>query len=140
MRAVEPFEGGASRFGETGQDEDTFVFPESWRRLVHPRRGGIARKPSRVDGKLVDAVAERTAEEHAWIQEYLDAPRSDAALVAEVRRHLDGEPSPAGAAAVAAMVGMYAPPGNAWADSWVRLHGLPFAARAAVELFMIEPH
>ncbi|MCX0247218.1 DUF4132 domain-containing protein [Streptomyces drozdowiczii] len=140
MRAVEPFEGGASRFAETGADEDTFVFPESWRRLVHPRRGGIARKPLRVDGKLVDAVAERTAEEHAWIQEYLDAPRSDAALVAEVRRHLDGDPSPAGAAAVAAMVGMYAPPGNAWADSWVRLHGLPFAARAAVELFMIEPH
>ncbi|WP_406282017.1 DUF4132 domain-containing protein [Streptomyces sp. NBC_00209] len=140
MRAVEPFEGGASQFEETGTDEDTFVFPESWRRLVHPRRGGIARKPARVDGKLVDAVAERTAEEHAWIQEYLDAPRSDAALVAEVRRHLDAEPSPAGAAAVAAMVGMYAPPGNAWADSWVRLHGLPLAARAAVELFMIEPH
>ncbi|MFJ7624960.1 DUF4132 domain-containing protein [Streptomyces sp. NPDC097595] len=140
MRAVEPFEGGTSQFEETGTDEDTFVFPDGWRRLVHPRRGGIARKPARVDGKLVDAVAERTAEEHAWIQEYLDAPRSDAALVAEVRRHLDGEPSPAGAAAVAAMVGMYAPPGNAWADSWVRLHGLPFAARAAVELFMIEPH
>ncbi|UZK53361.1 hypothetical protein NEH16_03750 [Streptomyces drozdowiczii] len=96
MRAVEPFEGGASRFAETGADEDTFVFPESWRRLVHPRRGGIARKPLRVDGKLVDAVAERTAEEHAWIQEYLDAPRSDAALVAEVRRHLDGDPSPPG--------------------------------------------
>lgn len=140
MRAVEPFEGGASQSGETGAAEDTFVFPDGWRRLVHPRRGGVPRTPARVNGKLVEAVAERTAEEHAWIQEYLDAPRSDPALVAEVRRHLDGEPSPAGAAAVAAMVGMYAPPGNAWADSWVRLHGLPFAARAAVELFMIEPH
>ncbi|MFF7337544.1 DUF4132 domain-containing protein [Streptomyces sp. NPDC008163] len=140
MRAGEPFEGGASQFEEFGTDEDMFVFPDSWRRLVHPRRGGIARKPARVDRKLVDAVAERTAEEHAWIQEYLDAPRSDAALVAEVRRHLDGKHSPAGAAAVATMVGMYAPPGSAWADSWVRLHGLPFAARAAVELFTIEPH
>lgn len=140
MRAVEPFEGGASQTGEVGQDEDTFVFPEGWRRLVHPRRGGIARTPARADGKLIDAVAERTAEEHAWIQEYLDAPRSDAALVAEVRRHLGGDPSPVGAAAVALMVGLYAPPAHAWADSWVRLHGLPFAARATVELFMIRPH
>ncbi|MGQ4485109.1 DUF4132 domain-containing protein [Streptomyces sp. SAS_281] len=140
MRSVEPFEGGASQFEKTGTDEDTFVFPDSWRRLVHPRRGGIATKPARADSKLVDAVAERTAEEHAWIQEYLDAPRSDAALVAEVRRHLGGEPSPAGAAAVARMVGVYDPPANAWADSWTRLHGLPFAARAAVELFMVRVH
>ncbi|MFD5068659.1 DUF4132 domain-containing protein [Streptomyces sp. NPDC058369] len=141
MRAVEAVEDGASRSGGTrGDDEDTFVLPDGWRRLVHPRRGGIARTPTGADRKLTDAVAERTAEEQAWIQEFLEAPRSDAALVAEVRRHLDGEPSPAGAAALARIVGMYAPPGNAWADSWVRLHGLPFAARAAVELFMIEPH
>ncbi|NEC63441.1 DUF4132 domain-containing protein [Streptomyces sp. SID9727] len=137
---MEPVEGGTSRFEETGTDEDTFVFPDGWRRLVHPRRGGIAANPARVDSKLVDAVAERTAEEHAWIQEYLDAPRSDAALVAEVRRHLNGEPSPAGAAAVALMVGTYEPPAAAWADSWTRLHGLPFAARAAVELFMTKVH
>ncbi|MEU2022323.1 DUF4132 domain-containing protein [Streptomyces sp. NPDC016469] len=140
MRAVEPFEGGASQFEETGTDEDTFVLPDGWRRLVHPRRGGVARTPARTDAKQLAAVAERTAEEHAWIKEYLDAPRSDAALVAEARRHLNGEPSPAGAAAVARMVGMYAPPANAWADSWVRLHGLPFAARTAVELFMTKVH
>lgn len=141
MRAVEAVEDGASRFGgTTGDDEDTFVLPDGWRRLVHPRRGGIVRTPAGADRKLTDAVAERTAEEQAWIQEFLEAPRSDAALVAEVRRHLDGEPSPVGAAALARIVGMYAPPGSAWADSWVRLHGLPFAARAAVELFMVEPH
>ncbi|MGC4945352.1 DUF4132 domain-containing protein [Streptomyces sp. DT224] len=140
MRAVEPFEGGASQFEETGTDEDTFVLPDSWRGLVHPRRGGVVPAPVPADRKLLRAVDERTAEERAWIQEYLDAPRSDAFLVAEVRRHLNGEPSPVGAAAVAHMVGMYAPPGSAWADSWVRRHGLPFAARAAVELFMIRPH
>ncbi|TRV78928.1 DUF4132 domain-containing protein [Streptomyces sp. 130] len=137
---MEPFGGGTSQFEETGTDEDTFVFPEGWRSLVHPRRGGIPRTPARVDRKLLDAVAERTDQERAWIQEYLDAPRSDAALVAEVQHHLSGEPSPAGAAAVARMVGMYEPPASAWADSWVRLHGLPFAARAAVELFMIKTH
>lgn len=138
--AVESAEDAASRFGETGIDEDTFVLPDKWRRLVHPRRGGIARTPARADEKLLDAVAQRTAEEQAWIKEFLDAPRSDVALVAEVRRHLDGDPSPAGAAAVAQMTGMHAPPGNAWADSWVRLHGLPFAALATVELFMTRPH
>ncbi|MFC8537689.1 DUF4132 domain-containing protein [Streptomyces sp. NPDC057249] len=137
---MESFQGGASQFEGTGADEDTFVFPDGWRRLVHPRRGGIARTPARVDGKLLDEVAERTVQERAWIQEYLDAPGSDVALVAEVRRHLAGEPSPAGAAAVARMAGMYKPPANAWADSWVRLHGLPFAARATVELFMTKVH
>ncbi|MEU2246519.1 DUF4132 domain-containing protein [Streptomyces sp. NPDC019224] len=137
---MESVEDGAAQFEETGTDEDTFVFPDSWRRLVHPRRGGIASTPRPADRKLVVAVAERTAEEQAWIQEFLDAPRSDAALVSEVRRHLEGRPSPAGAAAVATIVGMYAPPGTAWADSWVRRHGLPFAACAALELFMTEPH
>ena len=140
MRAVESVEDDASRFEESGTNEDTFVFPDSWRRLVHPRRGGIASTPRPADRKLLRAVADRTDEARAWIQEFLDAPRSDVALVAEVRRHLNGEPSPAGAAAVAHMVGMYAPPGSAWADSWVRLRGLPFAALAAVELFMTRPH
>ncbi|WP_330241625.1 DUF4132 domain-containing protein [Streptomyces sp. NBC_00525] len=133
-------ENGASRAGTAGADENTFVFPDRWQRLVIPRRGGIKRAPARVEAELLDTIAARTAEERAWIGQFLDAPGSDQVLVAEVRRHLDGDPSPAGAAAVASIVGMYSPPPGAWADSWVRLHGLPFAARAAVELFMTEPH
>ncbi|MER5177356.1 hypothetical protein ABT009_03075 [Streptomyces sp. NPDC002896] len=27
-------------------DEDTFVLPSAWRRHLHPRRGGIRRKPA----------------------------------------------------------------------------------------------
>ncbi|MGH3376281.1 MAG: WGR domain-containing protein, partial [Actinoallomurus sp.] len=30
-------------------DEDTFEFPGSWRRVIHPRRGGVARPPAVVD-------------------------------------------------------------------------------------------
>ncbi|MFJ4500201.1 DUF4132 domain-containing protein [Streptomyces sp. NPDC088864] len=140
MRAEESVENGASRSAAAGPDEDTFVFPDRWRRVVHPRRGGIERTPARADAGLLDAIAARIAEERAWIGQFLDAPGSDPVLVAEVRRHLSGDPSPAGAAAVASIVGMYSPPADAWADSWVRLHGLPFAACAAVELFLTEPH
>ncbi|MFJ2089262.1 DUF4132 domain-containing protein [Streptomyces sp. NPDC087901] len=121
-------------------DEDTFVLPVGWRRSLHPRRGGVVRAPGRARKKELDAVDGRTAEESAWIQEFLDAPGSDAGLVDHVRVHLAGSRSPAGAAAVASIVGLVSPHAGSWADSWVRLGGLPFAARATVELFLTEAH
>ncbi|WP_240802367.1 WGR domain-containing protein [Streptomyces sp. A0642] len=132
--------GGAAGDPAAPPDEDTFVMPAGWRRLLHPRRGGVARTPARAQKAQLDAVEARTAEEKAWIQRFLDAPASDAGLVELTRLHLAGSPSPAGAAAVAAIVGLVSPPAGAWADSWVRLGGLPFAARAAVELFLTEAH
>ncbi|WP_406457171.1 DUF4132 domain-containing protein [Streptomyces sp. NBC_00876] len=132
--------------GETGEgpgalpDEDTFVLPVSWQRSLHPRRGGIARTPARAQKKTLDALAARTAEEEPWIQEFLNAPRSDPGLVEQVRHYLAGGPSPAGAAALASIVGHSSPQAGSWADRWVQLHGLPFAACAAVELFMTRTH
>lgn len=121
-------------------DEDTFVLPAGWQRVLHPRRGGVVRTPARAQPKQLTAVEARTAEEKAWIQEFLDAPGSDAGLVDLTRMHLAGSRSPAGAAAVASIVGLVSPHAGSWADSWVRLGGLPFAARAVVELFLTEAH
>lgn len=121
-------------------DEDTFVLPAGWQRSLLPRRGGVVRTPARAQQPNLAAVEARTAEEKAWIQEFLDAPGSDAELVDLTRLHLAGSRSPAGAAAVAAIVGLVSPHAGSWADSWVRLGGLPFAARAVVELFLTEAH
>ncbi|MEU9206210.1 DUF4132 domain-containing protein [Streptomyces sp. NPDC048332] len=132
--------GGADRDPAALPDEDTFALPPGWQRSLHPRRGGVVRTPARVQQRGLEAVEARTAEEKAWIQEFLDAPGSDAQLVELTRLHLAGSRSPAGAAAVAAIVGLVSPHAGSWADSWVRLGGLPFAARAVVELFLTEAH
>ncbi|MFJ9682362.1 DUF4132 domain-containing protein [Streptomyces sp. NPDC101194] len=118
-------------------DEDTFVLPANWRRTLHPRRGGVQRVPGRTRRETLDRVADRIAEESAWIQEFLDAPRSDAVLADHLRSHVAGSPSPAGAAALAGVVALPVPD-SAWADHWSEHYGLPFAARAAVELFSVD--
>ncbi|MFC9944869.1 DUF4132 domain-containing protein [Streptomyces pratensis] len=120
-------------------DEDTFVLPANWQRALHPRRGGTRRAPGKARRQVLDALEGRVAEETAWIQEFLDAPRSDDALVAALRAQLDGAPSPAGAAALASVVAT-TQPGSGWADLWTARHGLPFAALAAVEFFLTEAH
>ncbi|MFF9867263.1 DUF4132 domain-containing protein [Streptomyces sp. NPDC013953] len=121
------------------ESEESFVLPEAWRRALHPRRGGLRRPPGRADKDAAALLEARLARDKDWIEEFLTAPGSDARLVAAARAHLDGSaPSPLGAAAVAAMAP--APPTTtaAWADVWSTAHGLPFAARAVVELFDIE--
>lgn len=120
-------------------DEDTFVMPANWQRALHPRRGGTRRAPGKARRQVLDALESRISEEADWIQEFLDAPRSDAALVAALRAQLDGAPSPMGAAALASVVAT-TQPGAGWADLWTARYGLPFAARAAVEYFLIEAH
>ncbi|MFJ8587454.1 DUF4132 domain-containing protein [Streptomyces sp. NPDC093595] len=137
-------EGGPVRREElevlvTRESEESFVLPEAWRRALHPRRGGVRRPPGEADRATVARLEARLAGDEDWIEEFLAAPGSDARLVAAARAHLDGSaPSPLGAAAVAAMTP--APPATtaAWADVWSAAHGLPFAARAVVELFGIE--
>ncbi|MEW2175893.1 DUF4132 domain-containing protein [Streptomyces sp. NPDC005406] len=135
-----PGPSGAAEDPGSLPDEDSFVMPAAWRRLLVPRRGGVVRTPARAQKGQLDAVEARTVAEKAWIQEFLDAPASDAGLVELTRLHLAGSRSPAGAAAVASIAGLVSPHAGSWADSWVRLGGLPFAARAAVELFLTEAH
>ncbi|MEE1809046.1 DUF4132 domain-containing protein [Streptomyces sp. BE133] len=120
-------------------DEDTFVLPASWRRTLHPRRGGVHRVPGKARQEALGKVEDRIIEETAWIQEFVDAPRSDAGLADHLRAHVAGSPSPVGAVAMASVVRLPVPD-SAWADHWSGRYGLPFAARAAVEMFSVDAH
>lgn len=114
-------------------DEDTFTLPAGWKRVLHPRRGGVRRGPVKVRREAFDTIEARLAENAAWIQEFADSPRSDAAVAESLRAHLGTDPSPVGAAALTAIVDA---PG--WADFWSERYGLPFAARTATEVFSVD--
>ncbi|MGW1025399.1 WGR and DUF4132 domain-containing protein [Streptomyces sp. NPDC002577] len=125
--------------GEPVADEDTFVLPSAWRRHVHPRRGGIRRKPAPpVKGAAWEADR-RLRHEAGWVQEFLTSPLSDAGLVEAAVAHRGGATDPVGAAVLAATSEM-AWSGAACADAWVETHGLGFAALATVELFELDVH
>ncbi|WP_392674076.1 DUF4132 domain-containing protein [Streptomyces sp. LN785] len=121
-------------------DEDTFELPEAWRRQLHPRRGGVRRTAGKASQEALDTVERRISQEREWIADFLTDPRSDVRLVESTRAHLAGSPDPAGAAVLAAAIGLHPLTHAAWADSWVHTYGLPFAARAVVELFVVEAH
>ncbi|MGW0857361.1 WGR domain-containing protein, partial [Streptomyces sp. NPDC002690] len=121
-------------------DEDTFELPLSWRRVLYPRRGGCVRALSRPGEETLAQVGERIAGEAAWIELILTEPGSDPDLVEAARAHLAGSPSPAGAAALAAVVSLGETAPSSWVDTWVAECGLPFAARAAQELQTIKAH
>ncbi|MFE5918463.1 DUF4132 domain-containing protein [Streptomyces sp. NPDC056468] len=121
-------------------DEESFEVPAAWRRLVHPRRGGIRRGAVEPHQDAGEKVAGRLKEEAAWIEQMLSSSLSDARIVEAARGHLSGSPSPLGAAALASMTMHYRLPSGVFVDTWVHDHGLAFAARAVVEYFDIEAH
>ncbi|MGF1425324.1 DUF4132 domain-containing protein [Kitasatospora sp. LaBMicrA B282] len=122
-------------------DEDTFVLPAAWLRLVPPRRGSVTRAVVQPEAAAVALAEEWIAADESWIERALTAGETDPALVHAARAYLAGEPDPLGAAAVAALL----PPGwqdgaleqAPFADAWVLRHGLTFAARAVVELLEV---
>ncbi|MEU8774205.1 DUF4132 domain-containing protein [Streptomyces sp. NPDC048606] len=122
------------------RDEDVFVLPEAWKRNVLPRRGGVPR-PTAPD-------TEAGARTRAWIDgeighitDVLDCADSDPELVEAARAHLTGATDPVGAAVLARL----ARPGakglgpELFVDAWALDHGLPFAARAALEYGQLTP-
>ena len=117
-------------------DEDTFVFPESWLRRLHPRRGGAPRPAVKLDKKAPAATDALVAAARArWLDAGLLRLVNAQEVVDEIRRELDGQPAPLGAAALA----VAAAPGHtdkltAFADAWIQRHGIAFAAVAAVHL------
>ncbi|MEU1596997.1 DUF4132 domain-containing protein [Streptomyces sp. NPDC005708] len=123
-------------------NEDTFVLPSAWRRLVQPRRGGVLRAVAPPGPEAVALAEERIAAERDWIEQVLTARHTDSTLVRRTRAYLAGEAEPVGAAAAASML----PPAwrsggweqSPFADAWVTRHGLAFAARAVVEVFDID--
>ncbi|MFJ8853899.1 DUF4132 domain-containing protein [Streptomyces sp. NPDC102437] len=114
-------------------DEDTFTLPDNWKRVLHPRRGGVRRGPSKLRREAIAAIETKLAEDAAWIEEFADSPDSDTVTAEALRAHLDGAPTPAGAAALTAIADI---PG--WADFWSERYGLVFAARAATEVFSVD--
>ena len=116
-------------------DEEAFVFPDAWRRQLHPRRGGApgpAVKPDKKAGPKTDA---QIAEAHeAWIGTALKGPTGNTTLVEAMRQTLDGVPNPLGAAGLArAALPMYADNLTPFADAWFLRHGAAFAAAATVQ-------
>jgi len=81
--------------------EDTFTMPASWRRQVHPRRGGVERAVAAPVADAEQQVQARLMEEAAWVHEMLSAPGSDPRITQAAGDHLKGRHDPLGAAHLA---------------------------------------
>ncbi|MFB7370782.1 DUF4132 domain-containing protein [Streptomyces sp. NPDC056222] len=115
-------------------DEDTFVLPDAWKRNLLPRRGGVRVDVPAVDADAPEKLREWLARDADAVERALDASRSDAALVEAARSHRGGTPNAVGAAVLARLVNAQGETHAVVADAWTAEFGLPFAARAAVEL------
>ncbi|KPC61190.1 DUF4132 domain-containing protein [Streptomyces chattanoogensis] len=116
-------------------DENTFTVPEAWLPGLHPWRGGPTVPAAGVDAGAVDAARRMTEERLSWVAGLSGDPELLEAAQAQVR----GEPSPLGAAVVAAVVTEDMPwrereKAGLFADAWAAEHGLVFAAEATAEL------
>ncbi|GLW68343.1 hypothetical protein Kpho02_06420 [Kitasatospora phosalacinea] len=125
-------------------DEEAFVLPDAWRRLVLPRRGGRVPKVSPPGPEALEREQRRIAARGDWVEQVLDAPASDPELVRAARAYLAGAPDPVGAAAVADMLPTPwradAAEQSLFADVWTARHGLSFAVRAVLETHAVETH
>lgn len=131
--------------------EDVLVLSEPLRRDLHPRRGGaLPAEPGvsdralgevapgdTVDPGAADVAAKLTEKHRDRIGAVLSAGRSDKALVAHARAYLGGADDPAGAAAIASIVGCVdnrRETQRTFTDGWIASRGLAFAACALAEL------
>jgi len=96
-------------------DEHTFEIPASWRSQLHPRRDGTPAPPIHPDPQAAGTVR-ALIEEHAELIDLLvTGGDCDPELVAAVGRHLDGDPDPLGAAAIAAVITQRSVMRKSWA-------------------------
>ncbi len=120
-----------------------FAVPGAWWPHVHPRRGGRVRRDPAIKADAPRKVRARLKASMPDLEEVLVDPASEGPLVDAARAHLAGDATPLGAAAVAALVEEHPSTRNVLrllADAWVLEHGLPFAARAAVEAFGVQAY
>ncbi|MFV2171689.1 DUF4132 domain-containing protein [Actinomadura sp. LOL_016] len=118
---------------ESIPNEDVLELPRSWKRHLHPRRGGWTAQ--KVTVAALDEAELRSRYAGA-IEAALAHRATDPALAEAGRRHLAGEASPLGAAVVAAIPESEIHFGETtarFADAWVSTYGLPFAVHAFVE-------
>ncbi|MFE6284745.1 DUF4132 domain-containing protein [Streptomyces sp. NPDC057877] len=119
-------------------DEDTFVMPDAWRELAHPRRDGVRRKAPDPHPEGAQQVAQRLRETADRVEQLLAAPDSEPRIVEAVRAQQHGTPDPLGAAVLAAVAVSFQVHKGAFVDAWAAAHGIPFAARAVVEYVAIK--
>ncbi|GAA2696416.1 MULTISPECIES: DUF4132 domain-containing protein [Actinosynnema] len=129
----------------TGVGDGDFRIPASKRAHVHVRRGGHVRPDAAVDPGAAASrpdVREELSSGARWALVRSDAvtgPAGDPELAAAANAHLDGSPTPLGAAAVLRLLLHQAHPRvPAIVDAWVDAHGLLFAARAVAELARVD--
>jgi hypothetical protein len=118
-------------------DEGTFELPDTWRRVLHPRRGGVVR-PVEIDGGAGAEMRRCTEASGPFVEEVLGRQESDPRLVAEARAHLNGDVSPRGAAALGEILACTDMDRGRFADAWVSAYGLVFAAEVVAELAEVQ--
>ncbi|MGC7096534.1 DUF4132 domain-containing protein [Amycolatopsis lurida] len=120
--------------------EHTFVHPEHWRRLIHPRRGGLPVPPPHPGRQVLTQLEPLLPA----LRDAVDHPLGEPAPAKAALAVLDGEHSPLGAAALAALVAakpVTAPKKSRIeriADLWLLDHGYAFAAEAAACLPLLS--
>ncbi|MBJ7287507.1 DUF4132 domain-containing protein [Williamsia sp.] len=105
--------------------------------MVYPRRGGMAPDVRPIAPDAADVLAQQVAEESAqqWWALYDDEDVDELTLVA--RKHLAGEHSAVGAAALYRLLRWWGrddrDTAEPWVDGWVSGHGLDFAVAVILE-------
>ncbi|MEW2352605.1 DUF4132 domain-containing protein [Spirillospora sp. NPDC029432] len=122
-------------------DENAPLLPASWRRRLHPRRGGAPLPRPKIKPAAAAAMAARIEDGRPLCELAFAAAESDPALADAGRRFLDGEADPLGAAVVGATALPELSHGVlgekdacALFDAWTAGHGLGFAARVFAEM------
>ncbi|MEO3823258.1 DUF4132 domain-containing protein [Actinomadura sp. B10D3] len=114
-------------------DEDALEIPRSWKRHLHPRRGGHPGPKITVAGVREDELLAPYAAE---IETALGHRATDPALAAAAREHLAGGADPLGAAVIAAIPESVYRNGEMavrFLDAWITTYGPAFAVHAFVE-------
>ena len=116
--------------------------PKSWKRHLHPRRGGLPGPKIKLTGPGEEELRSRYAAE---IEKVLAKRPMDPALTAAAQEHLTGETSTLGAAVVAAIPDLlFHSEGIAirFLDAWVTTYGLRFATHAFLDRcdIMVGPY
>lgn len=118
-------------------DETTWVPPEAWRRVLHPRRGGTVVPPPAIDENASATVRVWLPSAMSRFRKIFDEPDTAPELVEAARAWIRGEANPAGAAAILTMLpevlDTNPPSAETLVDAWIGEHGLVFAAEAAVQ-------
>ncbi|MER5778988.1 DUF4132 domain-containing protein [Streptomyces sp. NPDC002039] len=115
-------------------DEDAFALPESWKRNLLPRRGGVRRTVAPADAGAQEQLNQWLRDDAVAVERALASPKSDPVLVEAARAHQRGSSSPLGAAVLAMLLTSHPGSFTVSVDAWVSTFGLPFAACATVEL------